>query len=81
MKYTLETLQRAYNMYAFVDSQDFVFFWGHHEKGDKITKACFSQWYPSYFVIDGIRYNCAEQYMMAEKARVFKDEVTREKIL
>ena len=26
MKYTLETLQRAYNMYAFVDSQDFVFF-------------------------------------------------------
>ena len=81
MKYTLETLQRAYDMHAFVDSQDFVFFWGHHEKGDKITKACFSQWYPSYFVIDGIRYNCAEQYMMAEKARVFKDEVTREKIL
>ena len=39
------------------------------------TKACvFSQHNTSYaFAIDGQTYNCAEQYMMAEKARLFKD--------
>lgn len=33
----------------------------------------FSQWYYSPFVIEGVRYNCAEQYMMASKARMFGD--------
>jgi ribA/ribD-fused uncharacterized protein len=33
----------------------------------------FSQWYPCRLVIDGVEYSCAEQYMMAQKARVFKD--------
>jgi hypothetical protein len=33
-----------------------------------------SQWHPSPFEIDGVQYNCCEQYMMAEKARVFGDE-------
>ena len=32
-----------------------------------------SQWYPSTFVIDGEKYNCAEQYMMAQKALFFGD--------
>lgn len=58
-----------------------VYFWGHHEKGSKVTKACFSQWYPCHFIVNGIKYNCAEQYMMSEKARIFHDEVTRKKIL
>ena len=34
----------------------------------------YSQWEPATFKIDGITYNCAEQYMMAEKARLFKDD-------
>ena len=59
----------------------YLFFWGHHEKPNKVTKACFSQWYPCEFECEGIKYNCAEQYMMAEKARVFGDEETRKKIL
>ena len=50
--------------------EDFVFFWRHIG----YLEACFSQWYPSDFMIDGIRYNCAEQYMMAEKAAVFGDK-------
>ena len=33
----------------------------------------FSQWYPSKFTIDGIEYNCCEQYMMAKKALMFGD--------
>jgi len=33
----------------------------------------FSQWHPSPFEVDGVRYSCAEQYMMAQKARTFGD--------
>ena len=33
----------------------------------------FSQWTPSSFVVDGVSYSCAEQFVMAEKARLFKD--------
>ena len=40
-----------------------------------------SQWYPAQFTIDGITYACAEQWMMASKARLFGDEVTLKKIL
>jgi len=28
----------------------------------------FSQWHPATFTIDDIDYNCAEQYMMYQKA-------------
>lgn len=79
MRYTLDRLKNAYDMLH--SSSSFVYFWGHEEKDGEVTKACFSQWYPCHFVIDGIRYNCAEQYMMAEKARIFHDEITRKKIL
>ncbi len=41
----------------------------------------FSQWHPSNFTIDGIEYNTAEQFMMAEKARLFGDESILEEIL
>lgn len=51
---------------------DFVFFWGHRP-GRKVTKTCFSQWYVIDFEVDGHKYNCAEQYMMAQKAWLFKD--------
>ena len=60
---------------------DFVFFWGHTAKPGHVTKACLSQWYPCEFEVDGQQYNCAEQYMMAEKARVFGDEDVRRQIL
>lgn len=49
--------------------------------GDGVTKACLSQWYPCTFTIYGQTYNCAEQYMMAEKARIFNDEPIRQQIL
>lgn len=33
----------------------------------------FSQWHPSPFTLGGKTYSCAEQFMMAEKARLFGD--------
>ncbi len=32
-----------------------------------------SNWQPSPFTLDGVVYNCVEQWMMAEKARCFGD--------
>lgn len=51
--------------------EKFTFFWA----------GVFSQWYPSRFTIDGVIYNCAEQYMMAKKAELFGDTKTLELIM
>lgn len=40
-----------------------------------------SQWHPSPFILDGVRYNCCEQFMMAEKARLFRDSEAEEAIM
>lgn len=40
-----------------------------------------SQWRRADMVIDGVTYNTCEQYMMAEKARLFGDATTLRKIL
>lgn len=57
----------------------YVYFWGH--TGEGIGKHCMSQWYPCSFVVDGVTYASAEQFMMAEKARLMGDEETRAKML
>lgn len=41
----------------------------------------FSQWYHSYFTVDGVRYCTAEQYMMAKKALFFGDELAFSEIM
>lgn len=41
----------------------------------------FSQWEEAAFMENGEIFNCAEQYMMAGKARYFGDEATRKKIM
>jgi len=43
--------------------EKFTFFWN----------GPFSQWYDSPFTVDGVSYNCCEQYMMAKKAMLFGD--------
>lgn len=53
------------------DLEEFTFFWD----------GPFSQWEPCYFVIDDVEYNCAEQFMMAEKAGLFEDADTLEMIM
>lgn len=49
----------------------YVLFWGGWP----------SQWAGSAFKVDGVSYNCCEQYMMAEKARVFGDQRAEKNIL
>lgn len=76
MKYSLEKLaaQNSENKY--------IFFWGHQPSKDgTITKTCFSQWWISPFVVEGIIYKTAEHYMMAKKAELFKDHEILEKII
>ena len=46
-----------------------------------INKSCLSQWQPSRFKIENDIYLSAEQYMMAEKARIFQDDIIRQKIM
>ena len=52
---------------------EFIFFYGHHSSNNMVTKACLSQWWPCKFKSDNIEYCSAEQYMMAEKAKLFND--------
>lgn len=59
----------------------FIFFWGHSEHSGNITKACLSQWYPCEFIKDDVVYSTAEQYMMAQKALLFQDTDTYDKIM
>ena len=54
-----------------------IYFYGH-TKGDY---GCFSQFYPCQFTENGITYQCAEQYMMARKAKTMGDFETLEKIM
>lgn len=77
MAYNIDTLLQ---MEANWMSSDFVFFWGHTDRGEGLTKACLSQWFQCPFIEDNQYYNCAEQYMMAEKARIFGDEEIRQQI-
>ncbi|MGG7470084.1 NADAR family protein [Chryseobacterium arthrosphaerae] len=77
MKYTLQNITDRFQK---KEKLKFLFFWGHIVK-DEITKACFSQWYPSKFEEDGVLYKTAEHYMMAEKARLFNDYEIAEEIL
>lgn len=49
----------------------YIFFYG----------GIFSQWAMREMVIDNVKYNCCEQYMMAEKARLFDDDDAFEKIM
>lgn len=79
MIYCLEDLRKAY---LAGQRYKYLFFWGHKAALDgRITETCFSQWWPCHFTVDGITYSCAEQFMMAEKARLFEDKEMEEKIL
>lgn len=79
MKYSLEKIKAEFQNN---EGLKFLFFWGHApSKDNEVTKTCFSQWWESPFLKDEITYKTAEHFMMAEKARLFDDEIIRVKII
>ncbi|GGY63066.1 hypothetical protein GCM10010326_67340 [Streptomyces xanthochromogenes] len=56
------------------DRIKYLHFWGHRPQRDgSLGPSCFSQWWPSPFTVEGVRYATAEHWMMASKARLFGD--------
>jgi len=54
------------------NKEEFIFFW---------KNSPFSQFYRCSFTINNQEYNCAEQYMMYQKAILFNDKDTANKII
>lgn len=65
MKYSVEELVKSRR------PVEFTFFYG----------GTFSQWKRCSFIEEGIRFNCAEQYMMYHKAKLFGDNEIAKQIL
>ncbi|MEU6523156.1 NADAR family protein [Streptomyces sp. NPDC046924] len=60
----------------------YLHFWGHRPLPDgRIGASCLSQWWPSPFTVDGVRYATAEHWMMAAKARLFADPEGERRVL
>jgi ribA/ribD-fused uncharacterized protein len=59
------------------NKKSYVYFWSTNDK----NYGCFSQWYPCQFYEDGIEFNCSEQYIMANKALLFRDQDIYDKIM
>jgi ribA/ribD-fused uncharacterized protein len=63
---------------------DYLFFWGHTQKGSAIDKSCLSQWFYAPFAHPfehEITFQTAEHFMMYKKAIVFNDMQAAEDIL
>ena len=79
----LEEIRDRKNLITFLEQKGkvrYLLFWGH-KKTEKLTKSCLSQWWISPFTIDEVIYPSSEHFMMASKARLFKDEESLQKIL
>lgn len=57
-------------------TNNYIFFWRPDEEN-----GYFGNWFTSYFELNGIKYNCVEQYMMVQKALLFDDEEIFQKIM
>ena len=69
----LELAYATYDASLTYISDDVVLFWH--------PLSAFSQWTPSPFTVDLVEYYCAEQFMMASKARLFGDGTALSAIL
>ena len=54
-----------------LDLENFTFFWN----------GPLSQWHQSEFTVDGLTFNTAEQFMMLNKAILFKDYQVADQIM
>lgn len=79
MKYSIEKLITQINQ---GEKIKYLFFWGHRPSKDgSVIKSCLSQWWEQSFTVDRTEYKSAEHWMMAEKARLFKDQEMWETIV
>ena len=79
MKYNLNWLLEKANT---EERLKYLFFWGHRPNANgELGASCLSQWWEQAFEVAGITYATAEHWMMAEKARLFKDETMLAAIL
>lgn len=79
MKYTRDMITERFDK---GEQVKFVFFWGHRPSTDgSITKSCFSQWFDCRFTVDSVEYSTSEQYMMAQKALIFGDNMIYSEIM
>ena len=60
-----------YSAGNFDGNDEKIFFWKHEPTSDGVGSECFSQWYEAVFSVGHRNFWCAEQFMMAEKARFF----------
>ena len=77
----LRTKNELINYVNYGNKVSYIFFWGHKKVNSNISKSCFSQWYEIEFKKDKHRFISAEHYMMYEKANLFGDKLSCEKIL
>ncbi|CAM5260811.1 NADAR family protein OS=Streptomyces tendae OX=1932 GN=GUR47_37890 PE=4 SV=1 [Streptomyces tendae] len=60
----------------------YLHFWGHRPLPDgRVGPSCLSQWWPSPFTVAGVEYRTAEHWMMAGKARLFRDPEAERRVL
>ena len=77
-KYSLSKLKTDFNKGKKID---FLFFYGHTNDKNEITKSSLSQWYIKDFKENNLTFNCMEKYMMYNKALLFDDKKIAEEIL
>ena len=77
MKYSIKTMLKHFES---GEKVEFLYFWGHTASVKNVGKQCLSQWYESSFQFEGVRYQTSEHWMMAQKALLFNDSESYEKI-
>lgn len=78
-KYSIEQIREA-----FLNGKEleYTLFWKPQPSSDEsVTESCFSQWWKADFLAVVDTYCCMEQFMMANKAKLFGDEEIREQIM
>lgn len=61
------------------NKEDYLFFYGHTKSSG--PKRCLSNWYPTEFYENDIKFSNSEQYMMYKKAILFNDKEIADEIL
>jgi len=82
---TIEKIRSTDDLIDFVaggNSVKYLCIWGHSKSAsDTVTKSCLSQWFDAPFILDEVVYFTAEHYMMAKKARLFKNHELASEII